>query len=264
MCKVCELAKGKFILLLSDEDLVDFNVLDKILNIINKNKNKLSVLRTSGDKQAMVPSTKFAKPGEDALFTYMLTSNYMSGVMFNNKILRKYNGINYIMENLKNSVCLYYPHMVLELMLFQYGYVYGTNMILIYEGRTEKSDEPKDKIDKNIQLNHYATFESRLEQHKGFLDIFKDLDICKSNFMTFRKMYIKLCLKTIFLVSLSINIFYKKTDKDILNILYRTYKFCIYYLNEIYKSKTDNYKKYYYNDLEIIKQIYNSYIIKVK
>lgn len=259
MCKVCELARGKFILLLSDEDLINFEVLDKIMNIINNSEKKIAVLRTSGDVQGIVPSTKLAKPGEDAVMTYMLTSNYISGLIFNNDILKKYHGIEYIKKNLKNYTCDIYPHMFWELLLCQYGYVLGTNIVLIHEGKAEKTEFTKGKIsDSNeIEIPHYATLEGRLEQHKGFLKIFRDLDMCKNNFNIFRKMYLKLVNKTMLLVCISINVYYRKSDFDLLEILYKAYDFCVKSLEEVYSSKYKNYKKYYSNDLDVIKHTYN-------
>ncbi|UZQ50539.1 glycosyltransferase [Clostridium kluyveri] len=259
MCKVCELARGKFILLLSDEDLINFKALDKIMNIINNSEKKIAVLKTSGDVQGIVPSTKLAKPGEDAVMTYMLTSNYISGLIFNNDILKKYHGIEYIKKNLKNYTCDIYPHMFWELLLCQYGYVLGTNTVLIHEGKAEKSEFTKEKIsDSNeIEIPHHATLEGRLEQHEGFLKIFRDLDICKNNFDIFRNMYLKLVNKTMLLVCISINVYYRKTDFDLLEILYKAYDFCIKSLEEVYSSKYKNYKKYYSNDLDVIKRTYN-------
>lgn len=261
ICKVCELAKGKFILILSDEDVVIFNVLHKVMDILRNSKETLAILRTTGNGQGYIPSTKLAKPGGDALLTYMLTSNYMSGLIFNNILLKQYNAIKYIKENLDNSACLYYPHMYWELLLCQYGNVKGTDIILINEGKSCESDVPKIEIgqDRNLIIPYYASLEGRLEQHKGFLNIFKDLEICQKIFTIFKEMYVKLCVKTLFLVNLSINIFYKNTDFELLEILDKAYEVCISYLDEIYRDRPDSDKVYYIADLEQIKNIYHSF-----
>lgn len=254
-CKVCEMARGKFVLLLSDEDLVNCKVLHNIMNILEKGKNTLSILRTRGDVQGAVPSFKLKKPGSDALFTYMLTSNYMSGIIFNNELLKKYSGINYVKQNLNNSTCLYYPHMVWELLLCQYGHVQGVDTILINEG---KSEETYIGMEDKCKIPQYAMINGRLDQHKGFFEIFKDLEICKKDFDVFREMYIQLSNKTIFLVSLSINVYYKNTDMNLFEIIEQVYELCIKYLDEIYDINSDKrLKKHYNEDRKRIEKTYN-------
>lgn len=261
ICKVCEMAQGKFILLLSDEDLINLNNLDRVINILNGMKETLSIVRTKGDGQAVIPSTKLAKAGKDAMLTYMLSSNYLSGIIFNNELIKKYNLTQYIRNNLDNTACFYYPHMCLELFLCQYGDAKGIDIVLINEGKSEKTEVVKRKIgtNKKVTINHYASIEGRLKQHKGFFNIFKELEICKNDFITFNKMYIKLFAKTIFLINISIQLFYKKIDEKPLNMLNKTYEFCVEYLNKIYENNKCNDKKDYINFLNQITAYYEYY-----
>ena len=254
ICKTMEIAQGRFILFLSDEDLVNFSTLPNIMNMLNNLKETLAVMRTQGDIQGCIPSTKFTSAGEESILTYMLTSNYMSGIIFNNSMIKKYDCIKYIKEKINNAVCANYPHMVWELMLCQYGNAQGTNMILINEGETEKTEVIKKEVGMTIKhtMPHYASIEGRLDQHKGFYNIFNDMEICKNNFSFFRKMYIKLCSKTIYLVGLSINVFYKNTDINILNIIDKAYEFCVIYLDKCYGNNKKCYENYYAEDLKLI------------
>jgi ASC-1-like (ASCH) protein len=254
-CKICELAQGSFILLLSDEDLVDFNVLDKVMNILNKSKETLAFMRTSTSSQGK-PPVKIAQPGRDAILTFMLTSNYMSGNILNNKLLKKHKGIEYISGNLDNGVCFMYPHMFWELLLSQYGNVQGTDLYLIKEGKAEKTNFDISEIKgSDIQIPYYATIEGRLEQHEGFSNIFKDLEICQEDVELYRQMYIKLCAKTFHLVRLSILVYYQKTERNSLELLERTYNFCI--REELYKTDKSN-RNNYRTDIKVIQKIYEA------
>lgn len=256
LCKVCELATGKFILLVSDEDLVDFDVLGKVMNSLYKMKENLAIMRTSSTSQSK-PKVKFAKPGKDALLTFMLTSNYMSGIILNNQLLKQSRGIEYIKENLDNSVCYYYPHMFLELLLCQLGHVQGTDLILIIEGEAEKTEVVEITIDKGkVNMPYYATIEGRLEQHEGFLNIFKTLAICKSDNELYRIMYLNLCIKTLLLVRLSIHVFYKKTNDDIYDLLDRAYSICA--REEYYKNNINSDHLNFLSDLKVINQYYEN------
>lgn len=259
--KVCEMAHGKFILLISDEDLVDFSQINKVLNTLNNMKETLAILKTRGDCQAVIPSTIFAKAGREAMLTYMLTSNYLSGIIFNNELIKKYKATEQIRNNLDNTTYFYYPHMFIELLLCQYGDVKGIDIVLINEGKAEITEVERIEVGEKNKVNipYYNSIEGRLEQHKGFLDICKELEICKKDFDTFKEMYIKLCIKTIFLVNVSIQVFYKYTDEILLTILNKAYEFCIGYLDEVYSFKKHIDKKDYMDSVQKIKIYYEYY-----
>ena len=249
---------------------MNLDILHKIMKMLDDGKETLAIVRTTGDGQGGTPSVRLAEAGSDALFTYSLTSNYMSGLIFNDKLLKKYDGIEYIKQNLGNKACYHYPHMFWELLLCQYGNVKGTDMILINEGKAVETKDGREEIgdgEKYI-IPHYASIEGRSEQHKGFFDIFKHLEICQKNFSVLREMYIKLSTKTIFLTKLSIDEFYRKTDMNLFDIIEKAYEFCLKCLEEMYndiqqnnfsKYYKNNLKKFYIEDKERIKSCYEYY-----
>ncbi|MEC0328210.1 glycosyltransferase family A protein [Paenibacillus macerans] len=255
-CKTCELASGEFILLLSDEDLINFNNLHFIMNKLYASKDTVSVMRTSSTSQYKL-SNLVAAPGKEALLNFMLSSNYMSGLIFNNKLLKKYNGIEYIKEKLNNSVCFWYPHMFWELLLCQYGNVESTDLILVNEGRAEKTEFDNLKINDEVVIPYYATIEGRLEQHEGFTRIFNDLEICGQDPGLHREMYLRLCVKTLFLTTISINAYYKRTNTDTQKLYEQSYNFCS--KESFYKTNINNNDEYYRHDLNIITQYYEHF-----
>lgn len=256
-CKVCELAKGEFILLLSDEDLVDFRVLSIVMDILSKSRETLSIFRASTSSQSK-QSNKIASMGEEAMLEFMLTSNYMSGIIYSNSVLKKTNGIEYVKNNISNSACFWYPHMVWEMMLCQYGNVQSTELVLIDEGEAEKTECDEVKVNEELIIPYYGTIKGRLEQHEGFTLVFKDLAICKQNSNILRKMYLQLCAKTLFLTKLSIDVFYKKTTANIQEILNRAFDFCL--SDKFYSSHISNNLSDYQNDLKILTDYYNKTI----
>lgn len=254
--KVCELASGEFILLLSDEDLINLNNLHFIMNKLYLSNNKISVMRTSTTSQYNL-SNLVANPGRDALLNFMLSSNYMSGIILNNYLLKNYRGIEYIKENLNNSVCYWYPHMFWELLLCQYGNVESTDIILVNEGKAEKSEVDNIKINNEVFIPYYASIEGRLEQHEGFTLIFRDLEICNQDPDLFREMYLQLCAKTLFLITVSINAYYKKTSADYRKLYKQAYDFCS---NEnFYRADINNDEDNYQSDLEILTHCYEHF-----
>lgn len=224
-CKVCEMATGKFIMLLSDEDLIDLQSLHLIMKQLEESSDTLAILKPSVSNQSPLADVMKAA-GSEALEEFMLTSNYMSGFTINNKLLKQHQGIDYIKNNLDNKVCYYYPHMYWELLLAQYGSVISTSIVLIQAGLAEKPSFSQMKIENSkVEITHYATIEGRLEQHEGFAKIIKEMQISKENFNFHRLMYLKLCIKTLFLTNLSINAYYSKTDVDTAEIFKRAFQF---------------------------------------
>lgn len=276
LLKILELANGKYALLLSDEDRIDLNQLRYLINILKCKEENISLIRTNSDGQGITPYVGMANPGEDSLYKFMLTSNYMSGCIYNKEILNKYNVIEYIGqklenvrvknikdfniedEDLKNGACFFYPHMVCELLACQYGHVLGLDMTLINEGKSIA--EKHNAFDKSgtVKILSNATLEARLVQHKGFFDIIKELETSRKSFNALRKTYIRLCYKTIFLVDLTIRVFYKEKNIETNKLLKTTYNFVIECLDELYKDKKNNNEKDYLEDLSKIKACYDN------
>ncbi|MNM78820.1 N-glycosyltransferase [compost metagenome] len=251
-CKLCELAKGEFILIASDEDLVNLSLLGEVMNQLHDSKEVLSYMKTSSTNFYKLQNS-YKKAGKDAMLTYMLNSLYVSGIIMNNSILKQHKGIEYVREHLNdNSVCYWYPHVFWELLLFQYGDACTNKLVLIVEGAPEEFDGEHASIDSNdTSIPYYRSIESRLEQHEDYYRIFQDLEICKSDSNLLREMYLKLCYLTFFLVNLSYETNYKTLGVDRSEFFNRAYDFCTherFFQSELASSEVDR-------EIAIINQI---------
>lgn len=258
-CKVAELASGKYVLLLSDEDLIVRNELKAIVAMIDKIKdNNVAIIRAGTDGQAVMPYVGMTKPGKDAIYHFMLSSNYVSGNIYSKELLEEHNLIDYVKQNLDNEACFYYPHSIWELILCQYGSALGWNRVLINEGQEEKTsigfEENKDNI--NQKITYYATIQSRLNQHRGFFEVIREMEVSKIDFDIFRGMYKKLCAKTMSLVYLSIQVSYQGIDTDTSDFLEKAYNESVKCLDEIYHGKKSSNKHKYVEDMKEIKKCY--------
>ncbi|MDM5281348.1 glycosyltransferase [Paenibacillus silvae] len=225
---VCRIASGKFVLLLSDEDIVDTQVLEEIMCFLQSNPD-MALVKTSTTTQAKFQDAS-AFAGEEALNKFMLRSNYMSGMIINRELLIQKNVIEQMHElYIKGNVTtLIYPHMCWELLMCQYGNVHSTSLVLVREGKPEKMEsEYIVKINSSAEVPEYATVESRLSQHNGFFEIMSTMEISK-NAGVMQNMYINLCSKTFWLIKISIDCFYRafSSKEDLLQILNKTYLFC--------------------------------------
>lgn len=253
-CKVCELATGKFVMLLSDEDLVDLSLLHLVMEQLQDSSDTLAILQTS-----VPPYSRWydsiQNAGQHALFNLGLKSNYMSGLILNNNLLKENQAIDHVKNNLGNSVLFYYPHMYWELLLSQYGTVRSSSMTIINTGTVESTNFQTVNIQEStITMTYFASLEGRLKQHEGFSEIIQNLEITKHDSEFHRAMYLKLCAKTLAVVHVAIDAFYKKTNTNIEEVLHEAY---LYISNFEFYSRyvTDNMDAY----TEDSKHIYDCY-----
>jgi len=257
LCNILELAKGKFTLLISDEDLIFVEKLQDILQILKKHEESLAVLRCKSNGQVVVPSTELLS-GIDAFNTYGFSANYLSGIILNTKITKKYELGRIIENNSENIACLNYPHMVLELFSYQYGSVKGTDTVLINEGLYEDYDVvPEDESSvvekKIIKINNskkalqtkvlhqdkipaYAKISNRVQQLKGWFDLFHIMSYPKKDIRILRLLILQMSWKTFFLVALSYNVHLTADDKILDAMLKETVKMTLGEVKKIYKG----------------------------
>ena len=263
ICKCIEIASGKYALILSDEDYINLEQLNYLVNFLKYYKKSFSIIRTNTDFQSKVPFVGIAEKGIESLRKFMLTSNYVSGMIFNRDLLSKLNLINITKENLCNDAFYYYPHMIWEIMACQYEDMLGLNMVLINEGKAEQTDVLTKKIGimEEINIPIYATIEGRIKQHQGFFYLIKDLEIIKNDFNIFRELYLKLCLKKLFLARLSMNVYYNKSKEvDSTSLIESVYSTLVFHLDYMYKNINKIQKITYLDDKNEINKYCKYYL----
>lgn len=224
---VVKIANGKFTLLLSDEDTIILDSLPHYMNILKRNPKVGLIRSATNDNYKNLENNHFFA-GYDALKNFFLRNNYISGVIYNRKIFNEYNLNNFVLDNNDNVACIFYPHMCWDSIVALHGDVITDNITLVAEGKSvlqeqiEKGIEENDKyIKSNIcsELNNipiYQTYESRIEQHYGFIELINSLDIESVEVIVY--LYIMLCNKTNFLISF-VTYVYEENGYD-LNFIY--------------------------------------------
>lgn len=272
---VYERAKGKYVLLTSDEDFVNLETLDKILDILVSNPD-LSILKIAGDGQQVTPSLKCTEAGLESLLEHSLTANHIYGNIMNRHIIKKYNATKYVREHIKEILCATYPNTYLELLLCQYGKVLGIPDIVINEGIPEPLSIPHDSVEVKIYdakndcmvipekkfptgLGYYQTVDGRLKQHKQILKMYKTLELFQNDFQVMRMMYIKLCGKTFHLVKLSLDLFYRgfydNEQEMFQDIAKQVYECCKVGLDEVYAMDYANVRRKKFDE-ETLEKLY--------
>ncbi len=234
---VCNIAKGKFLLLLSDEDSVSIADLNHVMQFLHVSSDT-AVLKTSTSKQSRFLDVS-ALNIKDAIDELMLTSNYMSGLIMNSAMLKQHNVLERVDAWYKqeNVAVLTYPHMCWELLMFQYGNSYSTSTVLIREGDVEKMEsEYIVRVGNDSEIPEYNTIQHRLDQHHGFAEIMINMEI-SSEKRLLSDMYKGLCRKTFWLIEISLGLFYSKflNKEELVKIINEVYQFCRkeYYLDHV-------------------------------
>lgn len=233
VCNVLNLAKGKFALLISDEDMVNFSALSHYMSILQNNSN-LGVIRSGSTKNYKNLNIVHKKAGIDAFKNFFLSNNYASGTIYNTRILNDNKFTELIEKRSHEDVsCLYYAHMWLDALVTFKGDFYQDSAILCIEGIGEDDTVPDHlkSLDSSIyaELPPYQPYENRIEQHYGFIELLNMLPLSLNEDII--DAYLSLCWKTNFLVSL-VKHKYIKYNFNIDKIFDELYQCCI---NGIFK-----------------------------
>lgn len=165
--RTVELAKGQYILLVSDEDNVQMEALDHYLAVLKQNPETVLVRARTKKQFFFIKETKQFKGGFEAFSGGALTNNYLSGIIIKREAFLKlpFAEIEEYIGDSVSALYMYYPHEWWFSMLMLEGDYRRDAVYLIAEG--EGTEEEKRK---NEPL-HYATYESRLEQFKGYISL---------------------------------------------------------------------------------------------
>lgn len=170
--EVVKKSNGDWCLLISDEDNIIIDNLNYYIDIIKKYKN-LGIIKEAG-KSYHFEKEIYALSGSDSIEAFFLRGNYLSGVIYNRKIVTN-ELIDYLAEKYKenNLAYYYYPHMVVDLYVLLQADYFASNITLIDEG--DAIDDQESYQNEEIRLPAYCTYESRLKQFKGFVNVIADI-----------------------------------------------------------------------------------------
>lgn len=153
--EVVKKSNGDWCLLISDEDNIIIDNLNYYIDIIKKYKN-LGIIKGAG-KSYHFEKEIYALSGSDSIEAFFLRGNSLSGVIYNRKIVTN-ELIDYLAEKYKENNLAYY---------------FASNITLIDEG--DAIDDQESYQNEEIRLPAYCTYESRLKQFKGFVNVIADI-----------------------------------------------------------------------------------------
>jgi hypothetical protein len=169
-----DLARTPYIQIMSDEDFPNIAILQESILVLEEFPN-VGILRGSigpeeGEpgRNSMQYEEAFLRGGQEALSYFALRTNYLSGVIYNRKLIIEGG----IVNRLRDKLFLHrqYPHVYLDCLCASLYDVILTSSKTCHEG-------PEDPLSVNIQNfdGHTTSFSGRLEQILAFRDMIIEL-----------------------------------------------------------------------------------------
>ena len=171
-CKIIKMSQGQYCLLVSDEDSINEAPLTNLIGFLEFNRN-IGMIKSKTSYHYDYITSGYAKAGTEALKSFYLMGNYISGTIYNRDYvtddlidgLRKLYG--------EDGGYYYYPHLFVEGYILNLADLYYFGECLIVEG----DDEGDIPLTQNESVRLFASWESRTKQLAGYLKLVRDLRI---------------------------------------------------------------------------------------
>ena len=166
-----EMAHGKYVLLVSDEDDVVLDAVEHYLALL-KEFPKVALIRAKTEFQyCMIDQRIYANQGVEALKASFLRQNYMSGLIFKRSVFLQSNLLD-LEKYSYNQFYQNYPHEWWCVEINKRGDYLQEPVALIDEQKSMAKEEwnYKKEVDESTIVPVYATYEARLEQLKGEIE----------------------------------------------------------------------------------------------
>lgn len=171
--KVISMAKGKFIVLSSDEDFFDIAKMTSFLNFVRKHK-EAAVIGTTGIGVNFLPQKyEIVDTIQDRLLE-SINLNYITGLCYNNELLKRYSVIQNVEKYINNFFYVTYPHICIAFLVCQYSSFVKLPLSLWICNETEYSNSNE------TLYNAYCNLDSRILQQNEAVSFIVDA-IIKSN-----------------------------------------------------------------------------------
>ena len=176
-----EMAHGKYVLLVSDEDDVCWGALEHYFKLLQSNSDVNLIRAKTAIQYGTLNEKRYGKKGTDAFYAMFLRQNYLSGMIIRREDFMQANLLQ-LEQFSDNAFYRTYPHEWWCAMLSRTGDYMEEPVILIDENESVIAEEAErvkkegiivpegEGMEENSQLPVYATYKARLNQFQGQID----------------------------------------------------------------------------------------------
>lgn len=182
---VVKIAHGKFVLMVSDEDDVEWRALEHYFKLLSEHEN-LGYVRAATAVQRRLNEDKYYKQGKEAFVGEFMQQNYLSGAIYNKRMFEEADMAQYDLKYGENEFFRRYPHMWWHVMLSLRGDYAEDSRCLILEGDSVWKEEgekcARDGVISDFDpaaneseiIEIISSYEARLKQFCGIVALIKD------------------------------------------------------------------------------------------
>lgn len=217
--RTLEMAKGKYAVLVSDEDLLILENMDEYLSYLKANGDGgVFYGKVIGANSYWTEENRIYNAGLNAI-SEAISLNYITGITYNMKLLRNYKVFDMITNMRGNEFLETYIHMVLAAIIGKFRNIHFMN-ILLWDAR-EKEEPDKEKVK---SIRSYMFPQNRIQQFSGILELLNK-GLCVQG-KDFQVIFLEQCQKIYGMLQLAYTIFeeYKK--------IYTWEEICFYVFRE--------------------------------
>lgn len=206
--------ESKYIMIVSDEDFVNFDEIKSILDELEQYEN-LGACRTSiaPHKDLKVEGnchtfqTSYLRAGEKALSGFCFSNNYISGIIYNLQNIKKTNLVEILDKNILSHKA--YPHLYFDLLVSSKFDVLKTSKAGVLEGASVLSETLNEEGKKAVTFDHIGLYGygERVNQFLALRDgIIDAVNLLNENnndrFIIFLNIYLLLVEKYFYLIAM--------------------------------------------------------------
>jgi len=207
-------AKSDYIIIISDEDFANLEELKSVLEQIKEDKN-LGAYRgsiqphkdlTNSANSIIYSDTSFSV-GEESIKSFPFTNNYITGMIYNLNLIKKYNLLDILEKNITKHKN--YPHIYFAMLIGAKCNTKLSSKVVAFEGASELKNTKDEQGNQTYGFDHIGLygFGERVNQffslRDGILDAVLLLDVKSENdkFLIFINIYANLVEKYFYLIA---------------------------------------------------------------
>lgn len=188
-------SETKYIIIVSDEDMIDLKEIPKIINLLNKNPNLLAIRSSIQGQGGEFKGNSYIFPNEllidveDRFKKFSIFNNYISGSLYNRDVVVGKGLIDRIRNKIHKHID--YPHIYLDVLLSSLGPVANSPIVLVLEG-------DNDSYQSEVEYTNAYQLGRRIDQFIHLRDaLYESIEMLGKPFneLLFLNCYILLCQK---------------------------------------------------------------------